>query len=175
MLKNVGILSGEMALASAFPPAVPSGRVTAPSVGAARTTTPAALDIVVDDDVKALRPAPKGRKAALFVVRGFAAAAGGFAVVRAQGNATAATVSAAPARGAELGRPGPVAPRPPSVIDLDQEAATSAAPSAGAAAKASGSASAPRSKSVKTARPVHVPVVPGKRPRTSDDELDPGF
>jgi len=175
MLKNAGMVSGEIALASAFPPSMASARITAPSAGMVRTTTPAALDIVIEDDEKPFRTPSKGRKAAVFVALGIAAAAASFAVMRAQGADPAAAT--APARGAELPTPAPVAPRPTTFIDLDQEtgaatpSANAAAPSA--AAKAGAGVSA-RSKGVKAARPTHAAAAAGKRAR-ADDELDPGF
>jgi serine/threonine-protein kinase len=172
MLKNAGMVSGEMALASAFPPPIASARITTPSVGSARTTTPAALDIVIDDEAKALRATPKGKKAALFVALGIAAAAASFAVMRGQ---SATPAAAAPVRGSELPAPAAVAARPHAVIDLDQEpgAATANATPASAAPKTSAAATA-RGKVAKAARPAHAATATGKRPR-ADDELDPGF
>jgi len=183
MLKNAGIVQAELMLASAFPPSISSmARVTTGSLKAtgARTTTPAALDIVIEDE-----PSVKtgsGRKTALFVALGLAAAVGAFLVLRARG-AEQVTVSAAtaPQRGAELA----VAPSPPvrpagRVIDLDQEptlaaanatSATAAKPSA--APKAAGpNGGAKAAKAPKVAR---APVASGKRARGTDDELDPGF
>jgi len=176
MLKNAGLVSSEPALASAFPPSLASGRVTAPSVGATRTTTPAALDIVIGDDDVPSRLAKKGNKTGLFVGVGLVlAATAAFFVVRGQGASTA-PAAAAPARGAELPTP-PSSPRPTTVIDLDQEAsAMSGSPPAGQASASSkvGSGANARSKTGKAARPAHTAAAVGKRPR-ADDELDPGF
>ena len=178
MLKNAGIVAGEMALASAFPPSmasVASGRITAPSVGAARTTTPAAIDLVVEDDEKPFRPAAKGKKTAVFVALGIVAAAASFAVLRQQGADPGAAAAAAPARGTELPKPAAVAPRPTAFIDLDQEPGT-ATPSANAAAPsaAAKTGTGTRGKVAKAARPAHAAGAAGKRAR-ADDELDPGF
>jgi serine/threonine-protein kinase len=176
MLKNAGLVSSEPALASAFPPPLASGRTTAPSVGAARTTTPAALDIVIGDDDVPSRLAKKGSKTGLFVGLGLAlAATAALVVVRGQG-ASGAPTAAAPARGAELPTP-PASPRPTAVIDLDQEtsAISGSAPAGQASASSkAGSGANARSKMGKAARPVHTATTVAKRPR-ADDELDPGF
>jgi eukaryotic-like serine/threonine-protein kinase len=178
MLKNAGILSGEFALASAYPPPLALGRITAPSLGAARTTTPAALDILIEDDDKPFRGARKSGKTALFVVLGIAAAAASFALARAQSAAPAPPVAAAPARGAELPTPAGVAPRPPGTfIDLDQEpgATTNGANAAQPGTPQVGAPASAHAKVSKAARPAHTAAGPSKRARGSDDELDPGF
>jgi eukaryotic-like serine/threonine-protein kinase len=179
MLKNAGMLSSEPTLASAFPPPLASGRVTAASTGMARTTTPAALDIVIeDDDDVASRVGKKGKKTAVFVAIGIvAAAAASFALVRQRDAAPASAAAAGPARGAELGTPVAATPRTGVVIDLDQEPATTPRSTAAApSAPAKGGAGASRGKVAKTARPAHAATATtaGKRPR-ADDELDPGF
>lgn len=176
MLKNAGMISGDMAVASAFPPSMVSGRITVPSAGAARTTTPAALDIVLEDDERPFRAVSKGKKAAVFFALGIAAAAAAFAVLRAQNATPEAAVAAAPARGTELPSAAPVAPRPTSVIDLDQEPTATPNANAGtpSATGKAGAAASTRSKTAKAARPAHAPAAAGKRAR-ADDELDPGF
>ena len=177
MLKNAGLVSSEPTLASAFPPATPSGRITAPSVGAARTTTPAALDIVVDDDVPS-QTTTRGRKAALFVGLGLVVASAASFAFMGKHDA-AAPAAAAPARGAELASPSSAKPFPTRIIDLDEDGAaaatgsTSAAPSAAAKLAAGTSTRSKSAKTARSARPVAT-ATPGKRPR-ADDELDPGF
>jgi eukaryotic-like serine/threonine-protein kinase len=180
MLKNAGIVQAELMLASAFPPSLSSmSRVStgAHVAAGARTTTPAALDIVIDDDEPNLR-AGSGRKKALFVALGLAAAAAGAFLITRERGVEQVTVSAAtaPLRGAEL--PGaPSAPvRPPSaVLDLDQEPTP-----AGATAKSvtATKASAPPKAAGKTARAPKLarpPVVGSAKRVRGDDELDPGF
>jgi serine/threonine-protein kinase len=181
MLKNAGIVQAELMLASAFPPSLSSvTRLTTGSLRTtvSRTTTPAALDIVIEDE-PSLR-ASSGRKTPLFVALGLAAAAaGGFLVLRA-GGTEQATVSAAtaPQRGAELSaaRSAPVRLAAP-VLDLDEPIVASASATSATkpktAAKAAGANAGTRAaKAPKLARP---PAVVPKRARSSDDELDPGF
>jgi serine/threonine protein kinase len=180
MLKNAGHISTELELASAYPPAINSVRVTTGSLGAAapRTTTPAALDIQVDDGRVLANNANSGRKWLLFA--GAAAVAVAFAVFAAQSRSpgAAAPVAATPLGGSELVTP-PVAARPPTtVIDLDQEmpsGATGASPSKPTSAVASAPAPRAAGKTAKAPRPVHVAGPVGKRARSGDDELDPGF
>ncbi|HEX2874390.1 MAG TPA: serine/threonine-protein kinase [Polyangiaceae bacterium] len=173
MLKNAGIVQTELTLASAFPPSLSPHRITAPSASmptpAARTTTPAALDILVDDD----EPLQKrsGRRTAIFVGLGLAAAAAAFVVLRpSAGSAPAA--AAAPVRGAELpaASAAPVA-APIRVLDLDQEP-SAAGTIPGTASPSTGSKPAAKSgKAPKAARP----VATGTKRAHGDDELDPGF
>lgn len=178
MLKNAGIVKAELALASAFPPPLASGRVTAASLGAqsARTTTPAALDIVVDDDDVPFAKSRRGGKIAVFVSLAVIAAAASFVVLHDRSVESGATrAAAAPARGAELPAAKPVtSPTAPRVIDLDQEpaapATTASAPKPGPASKVGGS------KVAKAPRPAHTAIAAGgKRARGTDDDLDPGF
>jgi serine/threonine-protein kinase len=182
MLKSAGMVKAELTLASAFPPPMASGRVTAASVGArpARTTTPAALDILVDDDAP-----PKfrrnGGKIAVLVALSALAAAAAFVVLRESGvGSGAASAAAAPVRGAELPTAQPIAPHPAGrVIDLDEEPSqpvgTASAAKPGPAAKLAASPNS-GSKLAKAPRPAHTSAAAGgKRARGSDDELDPGF
>jgi eukaryotic-like serine/threonine-protein kinase len=185
MLKNAGIVKAELMLASAFPPSLASSaRITAASPGAspARTTTPAALDIIIDDDDVPAKAGRNGRKIAILTALGVVAAAASFLVVRIRDvDATATSAAAAPARGVDLPAAAPAVPRPaPSVIDLDQEDPTTAttstgAPKPSAAAKVAASSNG-GGRVAKAARPVHATAATGgKRSRGSDDELDPGF
>ncbi len=181
MLKNAGMVKAELALASAYPPPQPSGRVTARSVGAppARTTTPAALDIVIDDDDVPAQAGRRSRKLAAFVALGVVAAAASFLVLRGRGaDSGAVSAAAAPTRGVELAA-APTAHAAASVIDLDQEPSAAAnstdAAKPSAAAKVA-AASNGAGKVAKAPRPVHTSATAGrKRARGSDDELDPGF
>ncbi len=180
MLKNAGMVKAELALASAYPPSLASGRVTAASPGApARTTTPAALDIVVDDDVPA-KAGRSNRKLAVFAALGVVVAAASFFGLRSGGvDASAPNAAVAPARGVELAAAPPAAPRPaPTVIDLDQEPSVANDASAPKPSALTKSAAAPNGggKVAKPSRPAHpTAAAGGKRSRSSDDELDPGF
>jgi serine/threonine-protein kinase len=183
MLKNAGIVSTELQLASAYPPPMSSGRVTTTrSVpDAPRTTTPAAIDLTIAEDDAPFAP-KKGRKLAVFAAVGVALAAAGLLWARTQNGAGPAAAAAAPP-GAPLAAPAaaPTAvpraaaspdtalPKPLRVMDLDQEI-----DSANTAAKGSATAS-PRAKLPKPVRPPHNAASGGKRSRGSDDELDPGF
>lgn len=180
ILKKAGIVSSDLQLASAYPPAL-DVRSTSPSVGmssgtmpraSARTTTPAAVDIRVDDDAVLSQLRPKRGKAGIVVGLGLMAAAGAMVFVRLNGTQPAAN-AAAPQRGTELAATpaGPAAAPAPArtnanVLDLDNEPAPtntgSAAPHVSKAGKAP-----------KMLRPA--PTSSGKRPRSGDDELDPGF
>jgi len=176
MLKNAGIVQEELMLASAFPPSMPSvSRVTTGSlkVTGARTTTPAALDIVIDDEPRL--NAGRGRKKALFVAVGLVAAAAGAFIVMRPGAAVTVSAASAPARGVELTTP-PSAPARPAAPVLDLDEPTSAAPSAPATKASTGSRTvgangAKAARAPKVARPA---AAGGKRAR-SDDDLDPGF
>lgn len=173
MLKNAGIVQTELTLASAFPPSLNSQRITAPSSSmqtpAARTTTPAALDILVDDDPFQKRSS--GRKTAIFVGLGLAAAAAVFVVLRtSSGAAPAPAAAAAPVRGAELPA-APVAPPPTRVIDLDQETSPSGTTPRAALPSSGAKPAAKVGKAPKAARP----VATGAKRAHGDDELDPGF
>jgi serine/threonine-protein kinase len=182
MLKNAGILSTELQLASAYPPPMSSGRVTTTrSVpDAPRTTTPAAIDLTIAEDEAAFTP-KKGRKLAIFAALGVSVAAAGLLWARTQNAASPA--AAAPSPGAVLAAPAaaPAAaktsvpspdatlPKPLRVMDLDQEIDAS-----NAATRSSASAS-PRAKLPKPARTPHASAAGGKRSRGGDDDLDPGF
>ncbi len=178
MLKNAGMVKAELALASAYPPPLASARVTKASLGAraARTTTPAALDIVVDDDDVPAKAGRRHGKIAIFAALISIAAAASFLVLHSHGADSAAPTAARPARGVEL-QAGPAAtPRAVRVLDLDLEpAGTASAPRPSAAAKLAATPNA-GSKLAKAPRPAHTSVAAGgKRARGSDDELDPGF
>lgn len=176
MLKNAGIVSKELELASAYPPPLSSGRITTrslPTSAAARTTTPAAIDLIVEGD--ALAPSKKSKNFAIFGILGLAAAAAGLLFARSQ---TPASAAAAPVQGTSLTptavAPAPAAtpdaPKPTRFMDLDQEAEQAAA------AKTSPTTSQPlRAKQPKAPRTPHAASTTGKRPRAGDDDLDPGF
>ncbi len=178
MLKNAGIVKAELALASAYPPPLESARVTTASRGApgARTTTPAALDILVDDDDVPAKAGRRRGKITVFVALISVAAAASFLVLRGRGDDAAAPTAAGPARGVELPAGPAAAPRPVRVIDLDLEApGTASAPRPTASAKLAATPNA-GSKLAKAPRPAHTSAAAGgKRARGSDDELDPGF
>ena len=179
MLKNAGLLSTELELASAYPPAITSVRVTTSSLGAApRTTTPAALDIrIEDDEAPAKAQRSRGKWLSFVAVGGLSAAAALFAV-QSRLPSSAPSVAAAPAAGSQP-LAAPVVPRAPAnFIDLDLEtptAASSAAAGKPSSPVASGTASHPGAKPAKAPRPAHVAGAAGKRARGGDDELDPGF
>ncbi len=181
ILKKAGIVDSDLQLASAYPPAL-DVRSTSPSASmgprlSARTTTPAAIDLRVDDDADddaALQP--KRGRLGVVIGLGLMAAAAALVFLRLRGGEATAS-AAAPPRGAELASQAsaqvpatPVSARPTgSVVDLDREppADAQAAPSA-----------APRavSKASKGSRPFRpAPTATSKRPRAGDDELDPGF
>ena len=176
MLKNAGIMSTSLELASAYPPSLgASGRVTAPSVSfdaGPRTTTPASVDLVVDADEALLRGSGKGRKLAVLAALGVAAGAAVLLLMNTRGpSVQAPAAAAAPARGVELAPAGTAAPA--KVIDLD-DSATSAAPR-GTTSVAS---SAPRSAKpgYRAPRPIHAPPPSAvRKARPGEDELDPGF
>jgi len=175
MLKNAGLIHTELELSSVHPPSFESGRVTTPSVSQ-RTTTPAAIDLLVADDAPAKAPR-QGGKLAIFVAVGVLAAAAG--VLALQGQTGAAPVAAAPQRGAELpaASPANAAPaKPVSVVDLDLEPA----PTASALQAAKGQRSSTRPNAKTQAKPTAVRAATAttgtaKRPRSGDDDLDPGF
>jgi serine/threonine-protein kinase len=177
MLKNAGIVANELTLASAFPPALQSGRVTTGALKArpSRTVTTPALDIFVDDDDEVTRLAkPRRRSTPIIVGLSIAAAAAGFVALRARGpEPTAASATAPAPRAAEpASRDG--ATRPAAVPDPDAAPAV-ATPSASAAARTAPTKPSTAPKAAKAPRPVRAPAAAGKRPRGSDDELDPGF
>lgn len=178
ILKNAGVVSTELELASAYPPPLSGVTSGAFPAGTMPRNTGAALDFSA-----AAAPAPTKRGSSMLLLvagLGIAGAAGWFAVNAAKperadiGTTTGAAV-AAPARAvapaAQATPPSaPVASAGGRVIDLDQDA--SAKPS-----DAAPSASAPRSaKTSKVSRPVRpIPVATGKKTHVGDDELDPGF
>ena len=179
MLKNAGIVQAEPMLASAFPPSMSMARIATGSLKAtgARTTTPAALDIVIDDPPN-LRGS--GNKTTLFVALGLAAAAaGGFLMLRAPGEQARVSAATAPQRGAELAATPSAPMRPPAtVLDLDEPASTTARATSASATAAKPSAAKTANGGARTAKAPKVarPPTPGpKRARASDDELDPGF
>ena len=180
MLKNSGLLSTEFELASAYPPAINSVRVTTGALAATapRTTTPAALDIQVESDETATKAARSRGKWTMFVAVGaLSAAAAVFAVRGGTPGSGAPAAAARPTAGEPL-PPAVVARAPSKVIDLDLEptATPSSASSKAGSPVASDSAShAAATKPAKAPRPVHVAGVAGKRVRAGDDELDPGF
>jgi eukaryotic-like serine/threonine-protein kinase len=196
MLKNAGIVSTDLDIASAYPPSMSGGpvtsgnpprsmsRVTAASAsfGAGpRTTTPATVDLLVDAD----EPAPQlrssaGKKLAIFAGLGIAAAAASFLVINAKNSALPAPAAAvAPVKGAELSAAIGVE-KPPAaakVIDLD-DSTTAARPSAQPSAGTSAQRPAVGYKPAKGIRPGHAAAgaaPSGKRARAGEDELDPGF
>ncbi|HEY6078941.1 MAG TPA: serine/threonine-protein kinase [Polyangiaceae bacterium] len=173
-LKNAGLISTELRLASAYPPSMGSLRVTTPSALPApsgpRTTTPAAVDIVIDDEPP--RPA-RGGRTALLVALATVTTAAGFLVLRAR-EAAPGPVSAAAAPSAVAVPSAPPALQPSRALDLDQDSAAAQASAAGRVAPAR-SAQTVRPSAKPAARPpARPPTSTTKRPR-SDDDLDPGF
>ncbi|MDF3070212.1 MAG: serine/threonine protein kinase [Polyangiaceae bacterium] len=189
VLRNAGIISSDLELASAYPPSLSGAptlssltRITAASAsfGAGpRTTTPATVDLVpsLEDDLAQLRPSG-GKKLMILLGLGIAAAAGAFLFLNAKNGVTQAPAAAAPAVGAELAPAVATAATPTAtgkVIDLD--GATAAQPSATGAPSVTNGAR-PAAKVGKMPRPAHAPSVTpagGKRTRGGEDELDPGF
>jgi serine/threonine-protein kinase len=175
MLKNAGIVSTELELASSYPPALSGARIATGALPpiSGRTTKPAAVDITIEQP--GVSKSPKGRsKLPIALALGIAGVAGWFAVNAAKNVSSSGTAAAAavPIQGAEHPAEASVAAKPSGkVIDLDQDLPPSAS-----AAQPSGSAQRSASKGSKQARAVR--VVPtassGKRPH-GDDELDPGF
>lgn len=173
MLKNAGIVKTELTLASAFPPSLSSNRITAPSASmptsAPRTTTPAAIDLVVGED-EPFQKRGSGRKTAIFVGLGLAAAAALLVVLRP--STEVAPAPAAPVRGAELtAAPAAPAAAPIRVIDLDQESSPTGTKPSAAAPSSAGKAAGKAGKAPKVARP----IATGAKRGHGDDELDPGF
>jgi serine/threonine protein kinase len=177
MLKNAGMVSSELELASAYPPAMDAARVTSRSAGVGpRTTTPAAVDIQVEGN-DSLPPLRKRSKAPIFALLAIAAAAASFFVLRERNGQAGTANAAAPQAGvealsppAQAAAPGSAPARPAgSVLDLDDEPAPGKA-------QASASGATRASKPTKVGKaPRLVPSGPVKRPRAADDELDPGF
>jgi serine/threonine-protein kinase len=180
-LKNAGLVSTELQLASVYPPGISSLRATSPSAGAPtpRTTTPAALDILIDEAPEGA--APTRSRAPLWAALGLAATAAGFFALRPRDlplpSAGASAPVAAPTI-ATVATPAPPTPPPARVIDLDQDLGAAAKATISTASAASAArAPAPRAASKAVAKPASVRAQPGttnKRPR-GDDELDPGF
>jgi serine/threonine-protein kinase len=175
MLKNAGIVSTELDLASAYPPALSGSRIATGALPPAsvRTTTPAAVDLTIE----ASDAAPKARrgpsKVALVAALAVVSGAGWFAVNAARNaSSPSKTAAVAPTMGAELPSSAAPSAKPSGkVIDLDQDPPTS-----GSTAPPSGSVPRPTSKASKQPRSVRmVPTASGKRPHSGEDELDPGF
>jgi serine/threonine-protein kinase len=171
VLKNAGHVTTEFELASVYPP---SGSTTAtmPAVSAARTTTPAVVDLTIGQD--SVPPfAPKRRRmVAAFAALGAISAVALLLLLRSTAP-DAAPAAAAPSKGTPLAA-APSA-KPARVIDLDDNGEPSP-PSAAPKASAPGSA-ASRSKPAKAVRPVPPPRAPSAngQKRSGVDELDPGF
>jgi serine/threonine protein kinase len=178
MLKNAGVIDTELELSSVHPPSFVSGRVTAPSVGQ-RTTTPASIDLIVEDDAPAKSSRKSSSKLAVFAALGvFASAAGVMAWQARSAPGTPLPAAAAPQRGAELtATPPAAASKPISVVDLDLEPPPSA--SALQSAKGARLGSRPNAKAQQAkaaaARTAAATAGTAKRPRSGDDDLDPGF
>jgi serine/threonine-protein kinase len=178
MLKNAGVITTELELSSVHPPAFESGRITTRSVGQ-RTTTPATIDLLVDDDdVPASKLRPKSSKIAVFAAVGVLAAAAGVIALQANGGAGKSSVAAAqpPPRGAELPAAATVnAPaKPANVVDLDLEPPPSASALQAAKGALRGRPTKVAGKAVAASRAAASPTATGKKPR-GDEELDPGF
>jgi serine/threonine-protein kinase len=179
MLKNAGVIDTELELSSVHPPpSFVSGRVTAPSIGQ-RTSTPATIDLIVEDDVPT-KPARKGGKLAVFAALGVLASAA--AVMAWQGRAASDAslpAAAAPERGVDLTAAQPAAAsKPVSIVDLDLEPP----PSASALQSAKGGArpgarpnAKAQAKAAAAARAAAATTGTAKRPRSGEDDLDPGF
>jgi eukaryotic-like serine/threonine-protein kinase len=174
MLKNAGIVSTELDLASAYPPAISSGRVTTgalPPVSGRRATgaVPPQIEIAVavEDDE---RTRPRKRPTLAIALGLAAAAAGWFAVNAARTTAAPSVATVAPAQAAQ--QPvdaSPTAKVTGKVIDLDQDV-----PSGVGAAQPSASTQRSANKGSKQPRMRVAPTATGKRPH-GEDELDPGF
>jgi serine/threonine protein kinase len=181
MLRSAGMVSSDFHLASVAPPSMTSGQhaMTLASIGP-RTTTPAAVDILIDES-EALSPPRKGAKVVIWATLGVAAAVASFMVVRARelpaGNdsrAAGAQLAPAPAASAAV-----IALAQPitNVVDLDLEPSpVAAAPSVQAATSTSGRPKpVPAANLKQIARPARA-ASPSKRPRAQEgDDLDPGF
>jgi serine/threonine-protein kinase len=174
ILKNAGMVSTELEIASAYPPPM-SGKVTSgafPTAAALRRSTSAAVDIVAA--AEAPKPQARGpNKLAIVALVAVAAAGGFFALNASRAPAPAGVAATTPAKAAEPAQPAssPTAPAG-RVIDLDQDVPGSSTNGA------QPNASAPRAnRAGKAPRPVRaLPTASGvKRTRSGDDELDPGF
>lgn len=186
VLRNAGIISSELELASAYPPSLSGAptltsltRITAASAsfGAGpRTTTPATVDRLLDadEDAPQLR-SNGGKKLMVLLGLGIAAAAGAFLFVNANSGAAPGAAAAAPlAAGTPLAATATAttatAVATGKVIDLDGTTSAQPNPSVASGAR-------PAYKVGKAPRP-HAPVAApssGKRARSGEDELDPGF
>ncbi|HYP90487.1 MAG TPA: hypothetical protein VEQ59_20080, partial [Polyangiaceae bacterium] len=172
VLKNAGVVSTELELASAYPPPMSSNRVTSgamPSSGR-RMTTPGTSALIVEPP--AAKPSGRG-KVVVVAALGVAAVAGWFAFNAAKKPANASPPAVAAITKGATAPLEPTLPAKPSarVIDLDQDT-----PAGSGAAQPS--SSSPRStkagKAPRGVRPL-APAAPGKRARAGEDELDPGF
>jgi serine/threonine-protein kinase len=170
MLKNAGVISTELELSSVHPPSMAALSVT-PSTKSPSTTTPAAIEIHVDDEPTPKRASKVGR---LVIPLGLGlAAAAALLWSRTQASSPEPASAAAPARGVELQIP-PPAPSPAGVIDLDSAATAQSSADAKPAPRSSVSRSTKPAVKAAAPRPVRA-AAPPKRARPGDDELDPGF
>lgn len=166
ILKNSGAVSSELELSTIHPPAHVSS-------AAPRTTTPAAVDIRVDEP-PAPRRSNKARNALLLLGLGLGAAATGLFAMRARSQ-TPVPAAAAPERGVELPTPAAASSAAPNALERAGEPTPAPIESAKAAPARATSRSAAKSAVRGPAqRPVR-PAPTSKRARTGDDELDPGF
>ncbi len=177
MLKNAGVLSAELELASFYPPSVSGSmpavtlRTTAPSLSTPRTTTPSLPQAApAEDEEEAPRMRGGGGKLAWPVLAGvLAVGAAAYLLQQRQTDKAAAPRAAdAPAPGVELSAPAPALAKPAAVVDLDLESpvAPSAKPATTTRSKVKGLGKPVRS----VGDAPHVKRSPG-----GDDELDPGF
>jgi serine/threonine-protein kinase len=175
MLKNAGIVSTELDLASAYPPALSGSRIATGALpsASARTTSPAAVDVATEASAASPKTRRGPSKVTIVAALAVVSVAGWFAANAAK-NASSPrhAAAAAPTKGAELpSSTSPTAKPSAKVIDLDQDA-----PSRASAAPPSASVPRPTSKASKQPRAVRmVPTSIGKRPHSGEDELDPGF
>jgi serine/threonine-protein kinase len=174
ILKNAGIVSTELEIASAYPPPI-SGKVTSgafPTAAALRRSTSAGVDIVAPAEPP--RAAAGGVNKLAIAALVAVAAAGGFFALNASRTPPPASASAAtPTKAVEPAQQASTpSARAGRVIDLDQDVPGSST------SGAQPNASAPRAnRAGKAPRPVRaLPTASGvKRTRSGEDELDPGF
>jgi serine/threonine-protein kinase len=178
MLKNAGIIDTELELSSVHPPGFASGRITAPSVGQ-RTTTPATIDLIVEDDAPAKASRKGGSKLAVFAAVGVLVSAASVMAWQARSApGTPQAAAAAPQRGVDLAAAAPAAAsKPVSIVDLDLEPPPTA--SALQSAKGARPATRPNAKAQAKAAAARAAAAAAtsaaKRPRSGEDDLDPGF
>jgi serine/threonine protein kinase len=171
VLKNAGIISTPLDLASTYPPPIGAGATSGafPTAGS-RTMTPALVDLATPFEAPK-KEARVPHKLALLAGLGIAAS-GAWLALSANRPDTTTPSAAAAQKGAELpAAPSASASRPARVIDLDQDVPASSSATPEASAHRANRAARP-------ARPMPArpsPVGSSKRAHAGEDELDPGF